>query len=204
MGLDQYAIKAKKLNNKQRERIISYLDSLGETGNIKDLPSIKLLNLIANHTKDDYAKELFDLFETDEFWYGRKISPLQYYFEEYHNIDNLGYVILSEDVLDDIQSKVDWIKDNLDVLYNMSSLYDDYSDEYIERFNKSLEEYKQMLEEKFNDLPLKPIRGFFYGNDKVNIHYFEDIRLIEEFIYCARVELETLMDDEMLTYSCWY
>lgn len=140
-----------------------------------------------------------------EVWYGRKINPLQGYFERNYDMDNCEFVPITKDNLDELE---EFCKKDIEFLQKCCT---EDLDDNIDILNLSSDQYEKveavlgtLSEDVVYDLHLPPQGGFFYGNYNVNIYYIGDLQATLHFVTEMRKQLKDLNHDEHLVYYSWY
>lgn len=141
----------------------------------------------------------------------RKNNLLQGYFERKYAIENCEHIkITKEDIeylLNTCNTFLSYFDQNLknqinDYLYS----YDDDFDKLNEKFLKVIENSPKCQEIINKKLPITT--GFRYGNDELNLWYYDSIVKIQEvFTTLTQESLSNyfgLSDYEEFYYSCWY
>lgn len=161
---------------------------------------------VTTNTLEELNDETFKQRKLSEVWYGRKINPLQGFFEEHYNLENCGFVELTPSIIETIQIFA-W-----EDYCAIKSILTDEEIHYIEK-----EEYNARLEKHINEKikyhegfeedrqwHLPPTQGFFYGNYEINIHYCFDLLTILDFCASITQNFKNLHQYERLVYTCWY
>lgn len=141
----------------------------------------------------------------------RKNNLLQGYFERKYAIENCEHIkITKEDIeylLNTCNAFLSYFDQNLknqinDYLYS----YDDDFDKLNEKFLKVIENSPKCQEIINKKLPIT--KGFRYGNDELNLWYYDSIvEIKEKFETLTQESLSDyfgLSDYEEFYYSCWY
>lgn len=143
-----------------------------------------------------------------EIWYGRKINPLQGYFEDNYNIENCGFVEITSIIVEQIEEFA------VNDLNTLNSVLTTEEQKYFETYFET-DEYDLKMEKQIDDkiaqalfnneqFFLKITLGLFYGNYNINYYYYLDLLCIRHFCSRIKQELENLHQDEKIVYSCWY
>lgn len=161
-----------------------------------------------NKEVNSYLKSISDVAETyEEIWYGRKVNPLQGFFEKEYKLENCEYVRVDEDVLDLLSQRINR------TLYCISEVLTVFKGvENAEEFKEVVDNLEEdeaddrihELEELNDEKLLSPEQGFFYGNYEFNYYWLQDIAEIFNFYEQMENQLENLEDDTALYYTCWY
>lgn len=139
-----------------------------------------------------------------EIWYGRKINPLQGYFEDNYNLENCGFVEITAVILYELKL---FALEDLDSMRTcLSKEEQDYltNGKYEAEKHYEIDKKLKKANLKGTQFHLQPTIGLFYGNYEINSWYYIHLLEILEFCHVIKKELENLHQDERIVYSCWY